>query len=130
VFFLGEQAAVVVNHATAHGTAAAAGGRASACLAFDAGAITVGPCAALEAGAMWASSEGVSAPGSGSSAFVSVAGGGWLAWTLAEPLALRVDLSVAGRLLSPRFEIDGVGPLYEPWPVSVRGGIGVEVRFR
>ncbi len=129
-FFLGEQGAVVTNHASARGAAGAAGGRASACLALDAGAFEVGPCAGLDVGAMWASSSGVSDPANGTSTYVSLAGGGWAAWSLADGIALRLDISVAGHLVAPRFVIEGVGALYEPWPVSIRGGLGLEARFR
>lgn len=91
------------------------------------GAAFLAACAGVEAGAITATSYGVTAPATGRSPWVAPTAGGLFRWVFARRVALRADLLLGVPLLQPRFRIEGIGVVHEPAEVVGRAGLGVEV---
>ncbi len=128
VFF--EQQSALGQHPTGRGHFGMAAGSLGACLPLGRGMLVVGPCVGLEVGAIWASSTGVSHPGSDTVAWVAPNASGLFALDVASWLRLRLDLGLSVPLIHTEFVVDGIGPVHTSSPITFRGGLGAEVRFR
>jgi len=121
---------------TAQGTAmasaqvslAAAGAR--YCRAFLPGAVEIGGCVGLEAGALRGSGGGVTHPASGASPWVAPGLGVLGEWAFAAHLSLAVGLDALVPVVRDSFQVAGLGELYRPPPVTARALLGLETRFR
>lgn len=90
-------------------------------------------CAGAHAGALLGNALGpvtTPEPGSPAGAWVAASAGLWLPWAPWD--ALDLELSVEGLLsvLRPRFEIEGLGPIFEPVAVGARFGLTVHLNLR
>lgn len=89
-----------------------------------------GGCLGVGAGWLYGKSEGISEPKSGSGFRPQGSFAARAVWSLAGPLALRLE---AGGLLDPvrfPFRVTNVGDVYRPPFLAFRASIGLEARFR
>jgi hypothetical protein len=89
--------------------------------------VSLAACAGLEAGAITATSYGVTETATGRSPWVAPTAGGLFRWRFARGVALRLDLMLGVPLFHPRFRIEGLGVVHEPAEVVARAGAGVEI---
>ena len=93
------------------------------------GGAHLGPCLALEGGAMSAESFGVRVPGRTTEPWLAARAGARLNVQLSRGVNLALALEAAVPLRRPSFVIEGVGAVHQPAPVSARTSLAVEWAF-
>jgi hypothetical protein len=103
---------------------------ARACRAFTRGAWSLSPC--LDAGLTRTTGDGFGLIHVGHAETTSVALGGglWLHWAASRHIVPFVRVGAEVPLLRPRFSVEDVGEVFRAAPVLLRGGLGLELRFR
>ena len=94
-----------------------------------AAALAWGPCAGVEVGAARGVGFGVAQPGHDTEAWVAPQAGLRAGLPLLRRLALTANGDALFPLIRPHFRLEGVGPVYQPPPVTGRFSLGVEVRL-
>ncbi|HVH42706.1 MAG TPA: hypothetical protein VM925_10195 [Labilithrix sp.] len=98
--------------------------------AIGGGALDVGPCLAFEVGSMQGSSSGIRIPGSGTALWSAGRAGLLGAVGLGRSgvwLSLAIDAAIP--ITRPKFEVDGIGIVFQPSPAAGRASLGAELRF-
>ncbi|MGF1468460.1 MAG: hypothetical protein ACFCGT_20235 [Sandaracinaceae bacterium] len=96
------------------------------------GRVELALCGAVAAGALFARSRGVSAPGSSAAFWLAAGAGAVLRWWPWPRFGLGVDADALASLVRPRFVVDGIpgdGQVFRPSPVSGRFAAALELRF-
>jgi hypothetical protein len=101
-----------------------------ACRPWTRGAWSLSPC--LDAGRARTTGDGFGLIHVAHAETTSVALGGglWLHWAVSRHVVPFVRLGTEVPLLRPRFSVENVGEVFRAAPVLLRGGLGLELRFR
>jgi len=126
--WLPEEAAVAAD-AMASGRIWLVAAGARYCRALLQRAVELDGCAGLEAGALLGRSYGVTQPASGASPWVAPALGAAAVWHLGRRLSMRLALEGLAPLERKTFEIDGLGAIFRPPPVTGRTLLGLDLHL-
>jgi hypothetical protein len=99
------------------------------CFEMPWSAVSVGGCAGVEV--IWAHGEGVGVarPANDSTSWPALELGLRARQVSASRLAAFASLAAAVPLLRPEADIDGLGAVYQPWPVTALLTVGLDVRL-
>lgn len=89
----------------------------------------LGPCLAIEAGAMSAESFGVRIPGQTTEPWLAARAGARLSLDVTRALTLAFGLEAAVPFRRPEFVVEGVGTVHRPAPLSARAAASAEWWF-
>jgi hypothetical protein len=91
--------------------------------------VQLGPCIAVEGGAMSAESFGVRVPGRTTELWLAARAGARLTVVLTRTLALALVVEAAVPLRRPSFVVEGVGVVHQAAPVTARASVAAEWSF-
>jgi len=94
-----------------------------------AGDVDLGPCGAIEIGALDGRGFGVETPGEGGAWWIAPRVGAMASWHVSSALALGLDASIAIPISRPRFLLTNVGDVYTPSPITARLGASLGLSF-
>jgi hypothetical protein len=100
------------------------------CRPFARGAWSLSPC--LDAGLTRTTGDGFGLinVAHAETTSVTLGGGLWLHWAASRHVVPFVRVGTEVPLLRPRFSVEDVGEVFRAAPVLLRGGLGLELRFR
>ncbi len=103
---------------------------ARACRSWARGAWSLSPC--LDAGFTRTTGDGLGMinVAHAETTAVALGGGLWLHWAVFRHIVPFFRLGTEVPLLRPRFSVEDVGEVFRAAPVLLRGGLGLELRFR
>ena len=130
--FLPTQTAQHATHAAATMSLALAAGRVGACVpALQASeVVAIGACGGAELGATWASSRGVTDPGSTTALWAAAVLSGSVRAALTAFADVVLSLDAVAPVYRPEFAIGGLGTLHRASVVTGRAGLGFELELR